>query len=280
MPNLAANHPQIVHFAIAACLLGVAFRLVSITGRLTFTKHAATVLILIGAAAAWLGKRSGTDAHGPVERIPGVRTAVQEHEELGEDTATLFLIVGGIEIAALGLGAWTAGARYGKWAYVASAVVGVYASTVLYEAAEHGGALVYSYGGGPGLRTGKPEDVERLLIAGLYNKAALDRRTGNGAEAAKLFAELAARMPADTTAQFLKVESLLLDLKDAKAALAAAREVGVDEKNPRFVTRKASLMADAFVALGQPDSARAVLQPVVTAFPQNMRLKAKLDSIR
>ncbi len=280
MPNLAANHPQVVHFAIALLFVGVAFRLISLSGRLAFTKHAAAVLLILGTVAAAVSVKSGADAHGPVERIPGVRNAVIEHEEYGEDARNVFFVVVAAELLALGLAAGTKTAGLSKFAYVASAIVGIYGSTVLYEAAEHGGALVYQYAGGPGLRTGDPADVERLLIAGLYTQSQADRKAGRGADAARLINEMAARMPGDTTAQFLHVESLLLDAKDFPAALAAARNAGVDPKSPRWATRKASLTADIFVAMGQPDSARAVLAPVVEAFPNNTRLKAKLDSIR
>jgi len=48
----------------------------------------------------------------------------------------------------------------------------------------------------------------------------------------------------------------------------------------RLRPRQATLRADIYLALGKPDSARAVLAPVVAAFPQSTRLKAKLDSIR
>lgn len=279
MPNLAANHPQVVHFAIALLLVGVAFRLISLSGRLAFTKHAAAVLLLFGTMAAAVSVKSGADAHGPVERIPGVRNAVIEHEELGEQTRNVFFIVVAAELLALGLAAGAKTGGYAKFAYVASAIVGVYGSYVLYEAAEHGGELVYEYAGGPGLRTGNPQDVERLLIAGLYTQSQADRKAGRGADAARLVTEMATRLPEDTTVKFLHVESMLLDSKDLPAALAAVRGIGVDEKSARWATRKASVTADIFVALGQPDSARAVLAPVVAAFPANTRLKAKLDSL-
>lgn len=90
---------------------------------------------------------------------------------------------------------------------------------------------------------------------------------------------MATRAPSDTTVKFLYVESLLIDIKDNAAALAAAHAVSIDT-TPRFRTRKASLLADIYLAMGQPDSAKAVLAPVVTAFPTNTRLKAKLDSIK
>jgi uncharacterized membrane protein len=280
MPNLAANHPQVVHFAVALLLTGVAFRLVSLTGRLVFTKHAAAVLLILGTLAAAVSVKSGLDAHGPVERIPGARTVVQEHEEYGIDARNVFYVVAAVELLALGLAAGVKTSGYAKFAYVASALVGIYGTSVLYEAAEHGGELVYSYAGGPGLRTGEAVDVERLLLAGLYNQSVNDRKAGHGADAARLVTEMATRFPGDTTIAFLQVESLLNDSKDPAAALAKARSVSVDEKSIRFVTRKASLIADAFVALGQRDSARVALEPVVAAFPQNTRLKAKLDSLR
>ena len=68
MPNLAANHPQIIHFAIALLLMGVAFRWISLTGKLKFTGPTATTLLILGTIAAVLAVKSGDDAHGPVER--------------------------------------------------------------------------------------------------------------------------------------------------------------------------------------------------------------------
>lgn len=280
MPNLAANHPQVVHFAVALLFVGVAFRLISLTGRIAFTKHAAATLLLLGTVAAVVSVQSGMDAHGPVERIPGVRNAVVEHEDLGKDARNAFLVVVVAELLALGLAAGAKTGGYAKLAYVASALVGLYGTAVLYEAAEHGGALVYQYAGGPGLRRGDPADVERLLVAGLYAQSQADRKAGRGDAAARLVNEMSLRLPGDTTVKFLQVESMLLDAKDLAGALATVRGIRVDDTNARWATRKASITADIFVAMGQPDSARAVLAPVVAAFPNGVRLKAKLDSLR
>lgn len=281
MPNLAQFHPQIVHFVVVLMLVGVAFRLISLTGKFAFTNHAAATLLVGAFFAAWFAVRSGTDAHGPVERIPGARTAVQVHEEDAKDAKNVFLGVALIELAALGL-AWRGGslARYVKFAHYASAAVGIWACAEVYEASEAGGALVYSYAGGPGLRTGKPEDVQRLLLAGLYNQSRNDRKDGKLADAAALNAEMAKRFPADTTIQFLMVESLLLDSKDPKAALAAINKIGVGEKDARWRSRQAGLKTDIYMAMGRTDSAKAVLSEYVAAFPQNTRMKARLDSLK
>jgi hypothetical protein len=247
---------------------------------LTFSNYAATTLLLLGTIAAVLAVRSGTDAHGPVERIPGARSAVMEHEEDGHLTRNIFLGVAALEILALVLARRGAIARYAQFAQYASAIVGVFGVVSLFEAADHGGDLVYSYAGGPGLRSGDPKDVERLLLSGLYNQSQLDRKAGRRADAAELVNEMAKRFPGDTNVQFLHAESLLRDSKDYAKALAVVDSIRVPASDARLRARQATLKADIYLALAKPDSARAVLQPVVAAFPQNARLKAKLDSIK
>src|SRR5262245_13506459 len=147
LPNLAAWHPQVVHFAIALLFIGVLFRLVSLTGRLKFTSPAATTLLLIGACASWLAVRTGTEAHGPVERVPGSREAVTEHEEWGERARNLFLIVAALELIQLAL---RNNEKRARLVQAGSALVGLVAAGAMFEAAEHGGALVYNYAGGIG----------------------------------------------------------------------------------------------------------------------------------
>jgi uncharacterized membrane protein len=280
MPNIAQFHPQIVHFVVALLLVGVGMRIVSLTGKLKFTNHAAATLLIIGAVAAWFAVKSGVDAHGPVERIPGVRDLVIEHETQGIKARNFFLVIAAIELIALALARKETLAKYARYALFASGIAGVFGALQLYHAAEHGGELVYSYAGGPGIRTGDPRDVERLLMAGLYNQSQADRRAGRGDDALRLVNEMARRFPADTTVRFLQVESLLRDSKDYPAALLSVNAISVNPTDARWRARQATLKADIYLAMGRADSARATLAPVVAAFPQNTRLKAKLDSIK
>src|SRR3989449_1102143 len=214
--SLAPLHPQLVHFVIALLFAGVVFRCIALVGRAAFTGPAA-VLLLVGTLGAVLAVKSGTDAHGPVERVPGARAAVVEHEEWGERTRNIFLVVAALEIAAL----IPAAQRWRKGVHLASALVGLAGAFSLYEAGEHGGELVYAYAGGVGIRSGNPDDVGRLLVAGLYHQAMLDRKAGRTAEAAHLISQLAQRHPEDTSARLLVIESLIVDKKNGKGALAA-----------------------------------------------------------
>jgi len=265
MPDIGSYHPILVHFVVALGVVGVALRLVSLTGRLAWTKPAGALLLILAAGASVAAVQSGHDAHGPAERVPGAREAVQTHEDLGEDTRNLFLLVGALEIAAL---AFRKRDQVQRWLLIASGVAGISAGYVLYDAAAHGGNLVYSFAGGVGLRTGNPEDVQHLLVAGLYHEARTARDAGRHDEAARLTQELTRQMPNDPNVQLLSIQSMLDDQYDAKGALAALAALPVPVDNPRFALRKGMLQSQAFAALGERDSARAVLAQLSTQFPQ------------
>lgn len=278
MPELGAigsYHPQVVHFVIALAIVGVVLRLVSLTGRVAFAGPAAATLILIAAAASVAAVESGEQAHGPSERVPGARNAVVEHEEWGERARNVLLVVGALELLALAL------ARRGKARYLhlASGLVGLAALFVLYEAGEHGGRLVYAYAGGVGLQRQDPADVGHLLLAGLYHQAELDRKAGHSEDAAALVDLAARRFPGDVEVQLLRAESALVDRKDAAAATAALSAITPPADQPRLRVRHAILLADALVASGQRDAARASLLSLAAQFPDDPRLKRKLQEL-
>jgi len=274
--SLAALHPQVVHFVIALLFVGVLLRCVSLTGRVPFTGPAAAVLLLLGTGAAVLAVQSGRAAHGPVERVPGARAAVTQHEEWGERTRNIFLVVAALEIAAL----VPAVSRWRKGVLAASALVGLGGAVSLYEAADLGGDLVYAYAGGVGIRSGDPADVGRLLVAGLYHEAMLERKAGKPADAAQLIGQLAQRYPDDTSVRLLVVESLLVDKHDGKAALAALQwfPAAPDSRFLRF--RVGLLRADALAATGMPDSAKAQLQAMAREFSNNRAIEDRLGKLK
>lgn len=275
MPNIASIHPYVSHMVIGLLLMGVVFRLVAATGKLKWTSPAATTLLLLGTLAAAVSVRSGTDAHGPVERVPGSRNAVVEHEEWGKRTRNIFFGVAALEILALAIGA-----DKRKWLHYASAVAGLAGAFAVFETGEHGGELVYEYAGGVGIRTGNPEDVGRLLLAGMYHQAMQDRKNGNGSGAAGLITEMARRWPNDTAVRVMHIESMFRDVGNPAGALAALDSLKAPDGDARLKRSLASLRADAFVAGGMKDSARTVLEALLKETPDNPRLKARLDSLK
>jgi uncharacterized membrane protein len=277
MPSLAAFHPQVVHFVIAFLAAGVVLRLAwLLRWKQEFFDPAARLLIVTGALLSVVAVKSGTDAHGPAERVPGARDAVVDHEEWGERTRNLFLVVAALELGALGMGA-----RPGRrWLTTASALAGLAGLWALYETGAHGGELVYSYAGGVGLRSGDPTDVSRLLLAGLYHQAQLDRREQRLEESARLIEEMERRFPENRDVQFLAVESLILDRKDGRRALERLAAIPVPLDTPRVRLRHALLLADAYLAAGHPDSARAALAELARLFPADQRIMQRLQRLK
>jgi len=277
MPDIGIFHPQLVHFVVALGIVGVGFRLLSLTGKFEWSRTAGAVLLILASGAALAAAQSGHDAHGPVERVPGAREAVHEHEELGEKTRNVFLLVGVLELAALVVAKRPALQR---GLYAVSAVAGLVACYFLYEAAEHGGELVYSYAGGVGIRSGDPEDVTRLLIAGLYNQAREARQAGRADEAARLTEELARQAPNDNAVALLAAESKLRDRHDPAAALAALDAIAAPADDQFFAMRKSILAGEALVAAGQRDSARALLTALSQKYPDSRFVKSALEKLQ
>lgn len=270
--NLAAMHPQIVHFTIVLTIIGAAFRVISLLGKPAFASPAASTLLILAALSVYASTQSGTAAHGPVERVPGARTAVQEHEEWGERTEKALFALGVIELIGLAM-------RKSKYATMINGVAAIGALICVgfvYETGEHGGKLVYSYAGGIGIRTGDEKDIQQLLLTGYYQQAMADRKAGRSDSAAQLIGDAAKRFGSDPEIKLVAAESMILDQKNPKAALDA---LAAFEPPPQLAARKATLQADAFEATGQKDAAIAVLQAVVSQRP-NPRIQQRIDRLQ
>jgi uncharacterized membrane protein len=277
MPSIASFHPQIVHFAVALLIMGVVFRLLSLTGRLAFTGPAATTLVVLGTVATVLSVQSGTDAHGPVERIPGARAAVVEHEEWGIRARNIFLGVAALELLALALAKRMP--QPAKVLAMGAAAIGVVGLGAIYEAGEHGGQLVYNYAGGIGIRSGNPQDVGNLMVAGLYNQALLDRQANKGADGAALIDLAAARFPQNLELQLMSIEWTTDVKQDPAAALQRLDALSVPQAENRLRTRAGLARATALKAQGNIDGARQVLMTLKGEFPTSVQIQRRLDDL-
>ena len=78
MPNIGHMHPYVVHIVIGFVIAGCVLRIISLTGKWNWMNQAASTALILGAIASVVAWRSGVDAHGPAERVPGARAAVIE----------------------------------------------------------------------------------------------------------------------------------------------------------------------------------------------------------
>jgi len=266
-------HPEVVHFAIALLVVGVLLRALSLAGRLAFVGPTAATLLILGSVAAFAAAYTGEAAHGPIEQMPGLRPAVESHEEWGEWVRNIFGVVLVVELIALAMKP-----PRRRYALIASTVVGIVGLGVLYKAGEQGGEIVYAYAGGIGTRSGDPQHVANLLRAGLYQQALVDRKAGRSEQAAALLDLAATRFPNDFDVQLAHAESLLLDRKDPAAALTALRAMTPPADNRFARIRHGLLTADALEASGQHDGAIATLQQLQASVP-SPRVQQRLDAL-
>jgi uncharacterized membrane protein len=274
---MAALHPQVVHFAVALVFAGVLFRFVSLTRRVSFAGPAATTLVLLGTLACFAAAQTGSAAHGPVERMPGLRQAVGEHEEWGERTRNLFVVISLFEIAALMLTR-----RQHPRAFtvsIAAAVAGLGGLAAMYETASRGGEIVYSYAGGVGIRTGQPEDVNRLFLAGAYQQALQDRDEGRSDQAMTLIDMAAARFAGNLDLQLMAVEWTTDVRRDPALALRRIEMLQIPPGDTRSRIRAGLARAGALLAQGNRDGAKAVVQTLLAEFPANAQVKGRLDEL-
>jgi uncharacterized membrane protein len=277
MRDLAVYHPQVVHFAIALLFAGVFFRLLSLVRRLSFANPSATILILLGTLAAFAAVRSGEDAHSRVEQVPGVRPAVVAHEVWGERARAAFVGVSALELVALAVVGWGS-RRAGLGAAALAALAGLAGLVVLYQAAARGGDLVYGYAGGVGIRSGNADDIGHLLIAATYHQAEIDRKAGHVDRAAELVEMTARRFPDHLEVQIMAAESRLVDRQNPAAALERLQTLPRSD-DARLRVRAGLLMARAHERIGDPESARVVLEALNAEFPGHAAVQQQLGAL-
>jgi predicted Zn-dependent protease len=157
--------------------------------------------------------------------------------------------------------------------------VGLAGMWPVYRAGALGGELVFRYAGGVGTYYGDTTDVQRLVLAGLYQEAMTERAANHPDAAAAAFEQLAAKYPDDPSIQLLRAQSLVVDQHDGRAALAALARITVPADNRFFRFQYDYTKADAYVAAGAVDSARATLEALSQAFPNNPRIKQRLAQL-
>jgi uncharacterized membrane protein len=275
----------VVHFAIALALAGVVLRVASLglQKRFNFLSPAAMLLILAGTVASIIAAKSGIDAHGRAEHVPGCTEVVLAHEQWGLRARNLLLAVSALEIVAFVLARRSKDKGAAMPVVIAtalSALVGLGGGFAIFRAGQGGGHLVYSYAGGVGVRGKDPRDVARLLLAGFFHQAAVEREAGNAGAAFAVTREMGERFPEDVEVQLLVAESLIVDKKDADAALTKLAQCDTGAAVPRIKGRKIVLQADALELKGDKDGARSALESGLKAMPDLRSLKRRLDALQ
>jgi hypothetical protein len=79
---------------------------------------------------------------------------------------------------------------------------------------------------------------------------------------------------------FLAIESKIKDRKDPQGALADLAAISFPADQPRIAIRHALLTAEAWKAMGMPDSAKAILESLKQKYPDNPGVQRAIESMK
>jgi uncharacterized membrane protein len=139
-------HPAIVHFPIVLIFLGTLLSFLTVfTRRGALPQFAAVILILAAGAAQVAVNTGGDQADEVIRRMPDAKPLVLIHAEWGERTRTTAVIAAISAVIAL---AFYRLAKFRRVLALITTVAAAGACYCTYEAAKHGGAMVYHHGVG------------------------------------------------------------------------------------------------------------------------------------
>lgn len=144
MPELYLLHPAAVHFPIALLSLGLATAAwAARRGEPSWIPEAASWLLWMGTASAWIAMGLGLLAEEKAPHVPSAWQTLNEHKKLAYWTVGLFTALSLWRLAMRR--GWVPGTR--RWALTFLAAWAA-AAGVLISTAYHGGELVFTHGMG------------------------------------------------------------------------------------------------------------------------------------
>ena len=139
-------HPAVVHFPIVLIFLGTLLSFLTIfTRRGALPQFAALILVLAAGAAQLAFSTGGDQVDNVLQRMPNAKPLILVHAEWGERMRTMAVVAAISAVVAL---AFYRAARFRRVLAFITTIVAAVACYCVYEAAEHGGAMVFHHGVG------------------------------------------------------------------------------------------------------------------------------------
>jgi uncharacterized membrane protein len=143
-------HPIIVHFAIALLSIAIITDLIYLITKKENLKDISTYLFVLGTLSAIAAVLTGHQAEEAVVKTPQVETLISSHENSGEITMWIFIVLTASRFFYLKFKLFE---KPVKWFYY---VIGIIAFSFLLRTGILGGEMVYIHGVGISDKTEKP----------------------------------------------------------------------------------------------------------------------------
>ncbi len=139
-------HPAIVHFPIVLIFLGTFLSILTVFTRRGALPQFAAIILILAAVAAQLAVNTGGDqADDIIQRMPDAKPLIRVHAEWGE---LMLKVAFGASISAVVALAFSRAARFRRVLALITTIIAGWACYCAFEAAAHGGAMVYHHGVG------------------------------------------------------------------------------------------------------------------------------------
>lgn len=277
MEWLGQYHPFIAHFSIGLLPAGVLIFAIYYWSKHEWFLYTALTMFVIATVAGFISTYSGDIAHEVVERIPGVRNAIHEHEDWADIVkwSNIILTVLAFVYVQFKDKEWL---RYNQdFAHWLVVVVGLWAVIAVVQTGRKGGDLVYDYMVAGGARGNSEESINRQANAYYYNKLQFLKTAKNGqADIPKIismFREIEANYPENLDYKIMYARFLFQELNSAQEAIDKVNETIAkitDLKSPVHYNALDTKYL-AYVSLNDKAKQEEVLAEVKKYFP-NSRL--------
>ena len=147
LPPFDGAHPLVVHFPIALLATVPVFLVLGllVPARREQFATAALILLVLGTLGAILAVRTGEASEENAKRVPAAHDTFERHEELGERTRLIFILLTGA-FAALVAGRRKLAPRLAPIIHLAYLLAYCAGLVVLANTAHQGGLLVHHFG--------------------------------------------------------------------------------------------------------------------------------------
>jgi uncharacterized membrane protein len=139
-------HPAVVHFPIVLVFLGTLLSVLTVFTRRGALPQFAAVILILAAGGAHLAVNTGGDQVDDVlRRMPDAKPLILAHAEWGLKMRTATVVAG---ISALVALAFYRTRRFRRILAFLTTIIAAWACYCAFEAAKHGGAMVFHHGVG------------------------------------------------------------------------------------------------------------------------------------
>jgi len=275
MEWLGQYHPFIAHFTIGLLPAGVLIFIIYFWSKHEWFLYTAATLFTLSTLASIISWYTGDIAHELVERIPGVREAIHNHEYWANIVMRSNIVLSALTLVYIKFKDKEI-LRYNQdAAHWLVATVGIWCVIAVILTGKNGGNLVFDYMVAGGARGNTAESINRQANAYYYNQLDYLKSTNEYSKMISVYREIETNFPENVDFKIMYAEFLFQQLNQGQEAITKLNEAMSLIKDPtsRVYERALIVKHRAYTSLNDKAGQDAVLADLTKNFPNSNYLK-------